>query len=159
MNVRRNLFLLSILLLVVAFWLGVTRVLFLAQAERTVGTVKDVYGENARCGRGRRRRRSDCTKFYAWIHFQAVGTESRLRVKAGSTRGHDQPVTFAEYRVGDSVPVLFDPSNPWKAIRDRFWDKWGATGAVLVIGLFSYVGFLREEDTGQIISLQLDKPS
>ena len=153
MNVRRNLLLLSFLLLNVALWLGGSRILFLAQAERAVGVVVDVQSENARCGRKR------CTKFSALVRFQAASTEAWKSVAAGRARRYDQPVTLANYKVGDSVPMLFDPVHPEEAIRDHFWDKWGATGSVLLIGSLTFAGFLREEDTGQIISMELSKPS
>ncbi|HEX6899700.1 MAG TPA: DUF3592 domain-containing protein [Thermoanaerobaculia bacterium] len=165
MSLSRGLRLLSILTLAGALLGGAYRLFFLARAERTAGVVVDVWGENSKCGRGGHK---DCTRFYATVRFQAAGAERSLRVRAGRLNRHNQPVGYAESQVGDSVPVLFDPGNPDRAVRDAFWDRWDDTLALLAFsGAFYMSSWARKEreeelmvnDTGEIISLGLDKPS
>lgn len=164
MSLSRGLLLLSIFTLAGALLGGAYRLFFLARAERTAGVVVDVWGENTKCGR---RGHKDCTRFYATVRFQAAGAEHSLRVKAGRLDRHNQPVEYAKSHVGDSVPVLFDPDNPERAVRDAFRDRWGDTLALLglsggfLAGSFGFAARKEVEvkDSGEIISLGLDKPS
>ena len=162
MNNRRLYSLISLVMLVVTFSLGAYRLFFLARAERTTGVVTKVWAENAGCGRSGQRK---CTKFYALVRFQAADAGHSVRVPAGRESGHGRYLSLAEYRAGVSVPVLFDASNPERAIRDGFSDKWGTPLGTLSISVTAYlVSFLHKSkmdevvDTGEIISLDLNKP-
>lgn len=117
------------------------RIWFLSRAEKTDATVQSIQGQDRRCGR--RKYRYDCSRFRATAFFETPAGREVFRFPAGSVRGHGQPVTRADYQVGQAVPILYDRHNPQKAVRDTFWHIWGVTlfagighGFVLLRGLF-----------------------
>lgn len=102
------------------------RLSFLSRALKTTGSVTKLEARNSRCGGGKRRSKYPCTKFTAMVEYQAeAGGAYTLRVSAGSTRGHDQDVSYANKQVGRSVAVIYDPKNPEKAYEDSLFDIWG----------------------------------
>lgn len=71
-----------------------------------------VSATNGRCGGGRRRRSYSCTKFHALIQFYSTSYEKgTLRVSARIARGQGMATSNASYRSGQTVPVIYDPSN------------------------------------------------
>lgn len=106
---------------------------FLSVAERTTGEVvaHEPYEREARTPRER---------FRLVIAFEtAQGTRVRFR----SVPNYGRP----PYDVGASVPVLYDPENPFSARVDRHIETvaplviWG--GAVLVVGVLGVVVAVR----------------
>jgi hypothetical protein len=117
------------------------RIWFLSRAEKTNASVQSIQGEDRRCGR--RKHRYDCSRFRATMFFESVTGTQVVTLPAGSVRGHGQPVTRADYRIGRQVALLYDRHNPKKAIPDTFLHIWGVTlfaglghGLILLRGLF-----------------------
>ncbi len=102
---------------------SIDRFLFLKTAVHTSGTVVGLSSQNGRCGY--RRSRYDCTRYDASVDF--IGQNKKkysLLASAGSRRGHNVPVEEATKKINDSVPVVYDPENPFKSFVDEFWDIW-----------------------------------
>lgn len=128
-----------------AAYFAIDRALFLQRAEATNGTTMSVSSHNGRCGGGRRRRSHPCTKFKAAISFRtSSGVQSELKLDAGSAPYHDQPTSRARYRVGQAVPVLYDPKNPGKAFHNSFLGIWGTPLWVGLGSLSLFVGALQQ---------------
>ncbi len=142
------LFFVSVILFLVGCGFLVQRIAFLSKAEKVVGQVSNVASENDRCSSSRRRRRGgssrtyyDCTKFQAEISFNTLsGQYSSFVVSAGTSRGHNQPLSLASYRNGDPVPVLYDPKDLSTACRDSFMDKWGTPFMVFLFQFATMIG-------------------
>ena len=115
----------SALCLLVAIGLATERLMFLAGSAETVGKVIRLEHRNERCGS--QKRRYACTKFTAEVQYkpQAGGT-FEIEISAGSSRGSDAPLTSANLRVDDPVPVVYSPGNPSKAYQNTFFGVWGA---------------------------------
>ena len=133
----------SVLLVVVVGYI-IERVSFLRRAERTVGIVTEISSFNGRCGT--RRSKHDCTKFYAKVHFTPMNTENiyLLEISAGSKRGHYQPISFANLKKNDSVPVVYDPHNPKKSYEDSLWGVWGTPIMIFFFQIGSFFSSLTE---------------
>src|SRR5688572_22338739 len=99
---RRILFTISMALLAVFCYSAISRLLFLARAERGVGVVRELRAENSVCG-GTRRRRGTCTKFFAAVELRAAGGLQSIPFNAGYAMSYDQPLSRAVYHVGDRV--------------------------------------------------------
>jgi hypothetical protein len=119
------LFVLSLLIAVVAVGFLIDRLIFVAHAHHTTGTVTSLYASNGSCSCGRRCHYA-CTRFSAAVKFPESQVDEPLIVTAGTARGTDRPVEFARYSPGDSVPVIYDPGNTRRAYRDSVTDVWGA---------------------------------
>jgi hypothetical protein len=120
----------SLIIAAVLAYLVGDRIVFMSRAVRTVGAVTEVSASDERCGRKGRRR---CTKFTATVQFAAGDDAHAIGVGAGSARGYGQPVTYAKYRVGSRVGIVFDPRNPARAYRDTLWDVWAGPMLCLLI--------------------------
>ena len=115
------LFLVSMALVFVVLGFVVERLLFLAGADRTTGEVTNVTSHNSRRGaRGGPR-----TFFHADVSYVVRDQTYSVYVPAGKRRGRDQPLSYAQYEIGSSVPMVYLRRNPTKAYRDAFWDIWG----------------------------------
>lgn len=134
---NKFLFVISMALLVAFCYFTISQLLFLSRAEHGVGVVRRVWAVNGRCGG---KRKHDCTKFLATVEFQSDGSRISSDLRAGKTRGHDQPLSKAMHQVGDSVPIVFDPNRPEEISRDRFWDLWGASLLLLFFQAFTLLG-------------------
>ena len=124
------------------------RISFLSRAEKVDGHVTSVSSYNDRCSSGSRRRRTyyDCTKFSAVISFVTNRGEGHsFTVSAGSSRGHNQPDTYASYRPGEAVPVLYDPKDPSNACRNTFMDKWGTPFMLFVFQIITLIASMTEK--------------
>jgi hypothetical protein len=117
------LFALSGVALAVAVGLLAWRGLFYFTAVEAVGTVAEITASNGNCGSSKHR--YACTHFTAQIAFPAQGTTFRTSTAAGERRGHGQPVSGADYRVGQTLPVVYSPLSPENACHDSVWDVWG----------------------------------
>ena len=109
-------------LLLLAVGLGVERLVFIETAMEATGTVSSVSGTNGRCGS--RRSKHDCTEFTATITFDHRGQKFSTTTGAGSQRGHGVSTSRASHRVGERLPVVFEPGNPGRAYHDTFFDLW-----------------------------------
>jgi len=101
---------------------GVERLAFIMRAERAMGRVTSVYAFNDRCSGGESS--YDCTIFKAEVRFAAGGLKYRLIVSAGSVGGHGRTAYYASHRVGDAIPVIFDPQDPTWVYLDCFIEIW-----------------------------------
>jgi hypothetical protein len=137
------LMLFALVLLVLAGVIGVQRANFVRLAAPTSGIVVDVESRNARCGRKPRRA---CTKFTAVVEYSVSNDTRRLRTGAGQSRGRDEPISEARYRIGDALPLRVHPATR-EALPDGFSGLWGlplvlAIGGA-VFGLFGLWGARR----------------
>jgi len=90
---------------------------FLADASRTQGTVIAL----------RARHSNNDTTYSPVVAFQL----QTQRIEFDSASGSNPP----HYQVGETVPVVYPPSNPYQAKIDSFFSLWG--GAVILAGLGS----------------------
>lgn len=133
----------SLVLLVVVAGYAIERLAFLKRAEHTTGTVINVTSYNSRCG-GRRSRYS-CTKFNASVDFLTrESSKYTLKISVGSSRGHNQPLEYADVKVNGQVPVVYDPQNPSKAYEDTTWGVWGTPIMILIFQLGSFFTSMSE---------------
>lgn len=136
---NRVLFGLSMVIALVALGFIVNRLVFLAHARHTTGAVIALHASNGSCSCGRRCH-YPCTRFGADVQFPESESAVPLRVTAGTERGFNQPVEDSQYRIGDSVPVIYNPGDTSEAYRDTFGDVWGAPLAALFFHLVTLVG-------------------
>jgi hypothetical protein len=116
-------FLGSLVFLVVILYSVVDRCVFLFHSERIEGQVVLLGSRNAHYrGDGGS---SPCTDFTASIRYVVSNQPYGLTVDAGSISRHNQPTTFADYRVGDRIPLIYNTFSPSEAYRYAFWDIWG----------------------------------
>jgi hypothetical protein len=146
------LFAISMTLLLAFCWSVISQLLFLSRAERGVGVVREVQAQNSRCGG---KRRHDCTKFHAMVEFQSAGSRQSSYLSAGDARGHGQPLSQARYRIGDPVPIAFDPSRPEEIYRDKFLDVWGSSLTWLFLQIFALGASLRSSEEDEPVTLEL----
>jgi len=118
------LFGIGVLLVVPLAYFVYDRVQFVLTAQSVTAVVDRVTSENDRCGR--RRSRHNCTKYRATLSYEVQARRHHISVSAGTQRGHNQPISRANYRSGDRVSVKYDPARPARAYRNTFWDIWGA---------------------------------
>jgi hypothetical protein len=132
------LFVLSLIIGLVAVGSTLDRLVFLAHAQHTTGTIVSMHARNdsCRCGKGCS---YACTSFSADVKFPESQIDEPLVVTAGTARGHDQSVGFAQYRPGDVVPVVFDPNNTRRAYRDSLGDVWGVPFILFFICIVTLV--------------------
>ena len=135
-------FVVSVVLLLPLGYFIVDRIQFVSTSQQTSGVVEQLTGKSDRCGR--KRSRHDCTKFRATLRYEVQGTQYRIDVSAGSARGHDQPISYADYRVGQTEIVAFDPSQPTRAYRNKLWDIWGVPIATFFFQIASFVAGISE---------------
>lgn len=130
----------SMLLLLALLVYAGERIVFLARAERTIGTVVDITSTNDRCGSSRRSSsRYDCTRFRAIVDFAAKnGSEHQLNISAGQSRGHDRPIERAKVKVGDEVPVVYDPNNPAKCYKNNFSSVWAGPIMIFITQICAF---------------------
>lgn len=147
-----TLFVISILIAVAAVGLIIDRILFMAHARHTTGTVTNLYARNGSCSCGRRCHYS-CTKFSAQVKFSELGGDrpsASTVVTAGTARGYDQPITLAQYRDWDSVPIVYDSRDAYRAYRDTVEDVWGTPLAALFFHVVTLFGSFSEHRRGWI---------
>jgi hypothetical protein len=123
----------------------INRLIFINNSERTTGIVENITGSNSRCRSGRKSRHN-CTKFNATIRFNPLNEskEYRLELSAGSSRGHNQPISDASYQIGESVPVVYDPDAPDNVYLDSFYGLWATPIYLFVLQIISFVSSLME---------------
>jgi hypothetical protein len=139
------LFGISMVLLLIAGGFAIERLWFLSQAEKTQGTVTQVTASNGQCGGGRRRSSHACTRFTAHIGFAAPGGNSGgITIGAGNSRGHGQPITRANYRVSQKVPVVYDPHNVARAYHDSLMSIWNVPIFIMVAQVATLVASMCE---------------
>ncbi len=140
-------FIFSMITSVVLFLLGLgisaQRGMFLLTAERTSGTVSAIHGHNGRCGS--KNNHYDCTEYQADVKYTSTKQEEAvIQVSAGSTRGHDQPMSHASLAVGAAVPVIYSKKDIKYAFRDSFFDLWALPiGSLFGSGVFFLGAFAR----------------
>lgn len=115
------------------------RLIFLQSAERVNGSVESLSSSNGRCGGGRRRRSYPCTRFNARVRFTtSAGQPSAVQLSAGSARGHDVSTASASRRVGQAVPIVYDPKSPTRAYEDTTWGVWGVPIMSLIFQIVTF---------------------
>ena len=143
MTIRNGFFfVISVVLLLPLGYFVVDRVQFVSSAQRVHGVVDHVTARNERCGR--KRSRHNCTKFRALLTYEVQSRQYQIEVSAGSSRGHNQPTSYADYRIGQLERVAFDPSQPSRAYRDKLWDIWGAPIATFLFQVAAFVAGISE---------------
>lgn len=147
MTIRNQLaFTISMLLVVVLGYFIADRLIFLAWSERTTGTVTTLAADNDRCGS--KSSRHSCTRYQATVRYYVRGEWYSLDVGAGRSRGHDQPLSLADYHAGDEVPVVYSAGRPQQAYRDSFWDVWSAPLMTFFFQISALFGSFRERKSG-----------
>jgi len=136
---RPVMFAISMVLAVVAVWFIGDRCLFLIGAIHTTGNVVDMVAENdsCECGKGCR---YDCTRYQVQLSLQSVGAPSGLWISAGDARGFNRPAAEARYRIGQAVPMLFNPRNPAESYPNRAADLWRVPLMILLFQVMLMVG-------------------
>ena len=95
---------------------------FLDKAERTHGTVLEVV----------ERKTGDGTTYYPVYSFVDVyGTRHKIYSKTGSYP--------PSYKVGDSIPIFYDPENPENIKRDSFVSLWMGSVIAGALGLIPFL--------------------
>lgn len=114
----------SIILAFVILYFIVDRIEFITNAEKTIGRVQSISVRNDRCGG--RRNRYECTEFSALIGFTTkAGKYGQFNIRAGSARGHNQPISRANLQTSDYVNVIYDPRDITRVYEDSFYGVWG----------------------------------
>lgn len=149
---NRFLFKVSIALLAVFGYLVTSRLLFLNRAERCVGVVREVEARNDRCGYKRRR---VCTRFSALVEFQSTSGRHYVSLNGGHVDGYDQHVSLALYKIGDPVPVVFNPGHPEEAYRNQLRDLWGVPILLLLCQIFTLLASFRDPELNEPVRLNL----
>lgn len=125
--------------LLVALGLFAWRGVFWLTAYETDGVVSAIESKNTQCGS--KRSKHACTRFTAVLTFHAHdGSSHRTTTSAGEERGYSQPVTDADRRVGEHLPVLYSPLDPDDACHDSVWDVWGAPILAMVVQVITLFG-------------------
>ena len=153
---NRTLFIISMTLLVAFCYLMISRLLFLAHAERDIGVVRELRAENGMCRRGKWGH-IKCTKFFATVDFQSGASRQSFRLDAGYARTYNQPLAMALYRPGDRVPVVFNPNRPEEIFRDKFWDLWGLSLVSLIFQILTLTASFRDPDLSEPVTLKLNR--
>jgi hypothetical protein len=97
---------------------------FLATALPASGEVIRIvehYDASARAG--------DEWSYYPMLRFVPSGEEQPVVFES------DEAVDPRKVRVGDHVPILYDPANPGNAHMDNAMTRWGWTAILLSMGL------------------------
>ena len=115
------LMLVALALLALSALIGAQRLSFVNTAVPASGTVVDIEARNDRCSRKPRR---TCTRFTAVVEYTFANDTRRLRTGAGSSRGRDEPITEADYSVGEAFSVRVHPATR-EALPDRTAAIWG----------------------------------
>jgi len=134
----------SLVLLLVVAWFVVDRIMFLQTAKKAAGSVVSLTSHNDRCGS--KRSRHSCTRYHAIVGYAAEETGRRhsLKISAGTSRGHDQPLSNASMQMNDVVPVIYSSGNPDKVYEDTTYGVWGTPIIALVAQLCAFFTSLTE---------------
>ncbi len=129
--------------------LSVSAIRFLSDAAEAQSTVSNIAGRNDRCKSGtkKRRKRYDCTIFTATLRFDHAGVERTATVPAGRSRGHDQPPSAANVRIGQRLPILYRQSAPdgevYRTDRGKTLAVWGKSLLALFFSaVFVFIGIV-----------------
>ena len=142
---RKLWFVVSVMFASVWLYFAAQRVYFLSKSVRADGEVVAVTARNAKCNQGGSGSGSTrCTMFTAKVSYP-VGNGTRVfSVSSGSAGGHNQPRGRAKYRVGASVPVLYDPASPGDVHTARFTDIWEYPLLLMIPVVTTFVMSLRK---------------
>jgi hypothetical protein len=151
MKIRSSLlFGIGVLMVVPLGYFVYDRIEFVRTARQTAGVVEEVTRQNSSCGR--KRTRHACTKYEATLRYEVQGAQYRIFVAAGSSRGHDRPISHAYYAIGARDVVAYDPRRPGRAYRDRFWDIWGAPLITFLFQIGTFVASFHEREKNRSYS-------
>jgi hypothetical protein len=106
----------GVAMLIGAYFLYANARSFVTTASRTQGTVVSL-----------RPQLSNNSRTYAPVVSFRVGAQ---QIEFKSTTGSNPPA----YHIGESVPVIYSPANPYLAKIDSFFSLWGGTVIVAGIG-------------------------
>lgn len=111
--------------------------MFTLTAEHAVGRITEMRRSNGHCGS---KSRYPCTHFQAAVGYHTASGEAREAVlSAGSARGDNQPLGMASRRVGQQVPLLYDPDDPSEFMEDSSEGLWLAPTGLMGMGGFAIV--------------------
>jgi len=120
-------------------WLTADRIYFLLRSEKTNGKVVEMFAQNVI--RSSRFNNNCITLFTARVKFHSGDKtpqrECFLDIRAGSASDYNRPISLAKYKVGDTVPIRFDPYHP-----EQCWKKGNEWSAPLVALIFCTITFL-----------------
>jgi len=136
------------LVAIVLLGLATQRALFLMRAQRTTGTVAHLSSKNDLCGIGRASH--DCTRFYAQLNFDDTLGIAPATVAAGDVDGHYAPLSHAIYRVGEAVPVLYNPNHPAQIYVDSFLALWGSSVRTFLVLIFILIAYFYRVSRGPV---------
>jgi hypothetical protein len=133
---------------IVLLGLVAQRALFLMRAQHTTGTVAHLGSKNDLCGIGRTSH--ECTRFYAQLNFDDTLGIAPATVAAGDADGHDVPLSHAIYRVGEALPVLYNPNHPTQVHVDSFLDLWGSSVKTFLVLIFTLMAYFYHVSRGPV---------
>lgn len=133
-SIAAVLIVIAVALLAVAGLLALAKLRFLGRAERTTGTIASLRAEGPADGGGNAQMLRPVIRFTA-LRGVGQGAEIEFALAAASTP--------PRYRIGDSVPVRYDPTDPAATARiDSFRSLWlapalcgGLAAPALVVAL------------------------
>lgn len=67
---------------------------------------------------------------------------------AGDEMGYNQELKYADMKVGEKVPVVYDSTNPNKAYKDTIWGIWKMPILIFLFQIASFVVCLTKPDAG-----------
>lgn len=107
---------------------------FYLNSVTTVGKVTNVSSQNELCQITSRDSPYDCTVFGVEISYNTPQGTISFWKSAGTAREHNMGYEYAEYKLGDTVPIVYDSRNPYLT-EDKIAIEWqGLLLAVLVGG-------------------------
>jgi hypothetical protein len=134
----------GVLLIVPLGYFLYDRTEFVSTARQTSGVVEQVTRQNTSCGR--KRSRHACTKYEATLRYEVQGAQYRISVPAGSSRGHNQPISHASYAIGAREVVAYDPRRPHRAYRNKLWDIWGAPLMTFFVQIGAFIAGFNDRE-------------
>jgi hypothetical protein len=115
----------AVIALGVGSFLAVRTVKFERRATRAAGVVIDNVGDLNGS--------QNTVSYYPKIRFR---TQEGVEVSFISSNGNSD----AEFHVGESVPVVYDPQRPTNAVIDSFWHRWTLPIILLGLGVVALIG-------------------
>jgi hypothetical protein len=135
----------AILLLIVGLYLGNKRYTEWRTSVQTHGKVVQLQSTDATCGNSSKSSGNyPCTKFKAVIEYQVSSSSNTLQgeISAGEMRGHNQPISKAEYNIGATVPVRYVANQPEIVFEDNMLKHLALPIALIVLSILEYITVL-----------------
>ncbi len=118
--------------LLVGIYIYQQRSLFVAEANSAQGVVVDIFLATSKARTG-----GEDIKTYAPRVFFVAASNQKVEFKTRASKSNPG------YKIGDQVPVLYDPANPEKAKINTFFHLWMLPTIMIAMGgLFSIIAIL-----------------